>query len=212
MSAFGERPGMEGQVAYARRRKSGLEVPLKGRFYGEAKYLVFSPPLWHSALVIVCIVGGALATLLNLLGIDVPGGLFTTIAVLAAGMWGAFSNELMVCNLRNRTYARYEGFGPGKRTIRGNLAELDAVVLTSEQYGAGIGIAANVIYRLVIFWKGMRHPPLIAERESRSIPFGAPLNYAAGRMLHEGMRYAQALQVPYYDNSHMAGHSPVPII
>ena len=211
MSAFGERPGHEAQVAYARRRKSGLEVPLKGRFYGEAKYLVFSPPLWHEVLVGLCIGGGAIATLMNLMGRDVPGGLFTTVGVLFGGLWGAFSNERMICNLRTRTYVRYEGFGPGRRVLKGNLAELDVVVLTSEQYGTSL-ISAHVFYRLVIYWKGMRHPPLVAEKEGRYVPFGAPLNYAAGRMLHQGMRYAQALQVPYYDNSNMSGRSPVPLV
>ena len=214
MGAFGEygRVG-ENQPAYVRRRKSGLEVPLVGRFYGENKLLVFAPPLWHDALVGACILGGAIYTLLQLTNrMEVPGGMFTTVAILLAGIWGAVSNERMVCELRNRTYTRFEGMGPGKQTIRGNLNELDALVLTAEQYAHGTGFAAPIIYRLVLHWKGQRHPSLVVEREQRSLPFGSPLNAGAGRMLAKGGRIAQALQIPYYDNSHMSGKSPVPIV
>jgi hypothetical protein len=209
MSAFGERPGMENQVAYARRRKSGLETPLAGRFYRE-RLLVFSPPLWYDILVGLCVIaGGLLAVYYYILGSPLW---LVMLAVMFAGIWGAISNERMVCDLRSRTYARFEGIGIGKRIIRGNLTDLDALVLTSEQYGTGIGLGATVIYRLVIYWKGMRHPPLVAERQSRSIPYGAPLNQAAGAILQRGTRFSQALQVKYFDNSHMAGKSPVPTL
>ncbi|HEY3781792.1 MAG TPA: hypothetical protein VGL56_11965 [Fimbriimonadaceae bacterium] len=215
MGAFGEfNRGNENQVAYVRRRKSGLEVPLVGRFYGENKRLVFAPPLWHDALVGVCLVGGIIYTLLSAMGtLEVPGGLFTTVAVLAAGIWGALSNERMICDLRTKTYVRFEGMGPGKQVIRGSISEIDAVVLTAEQYSLSTGFSGGtVIYRLILHWKGQRHPPLIIERESRNLPIGAPLNQGAQRMLHKGMRYAQALGLPYYDNSNMIGKSPVPIV
>jgi hypothetical protein len=215
MGAFGEyNRGNENQVAYVRRRKSGLEIPLVGRFYGENKLLAFAPPLWHDALVGVCLVGGVIYTLLSAMGtLEVPGGLFTTVAVLGAGIWGALSNERMVCDLRSKTYMRFEGMGPGKQVIRGSLTELDALVLTAEQYAHSSGFSgAPVIYRLVLYWKGMRHPPLIVEREGRTLPMGAPLNQGAQRMLHKGIRYGQALAIPYYDNSHMSGKSPVPIV
>ena len=210
MSAFGERPGMENQVAYARRRKAGLETPLAGRFYGENKLLVFAPPLLYDLLVGMCVFGGALvAVYYYLLGNELW---IFLLMVMFAGIWGAVSNERMICDLRSRTYARFEGVGIGKRIIRGSLGDLDALVLTSEQYGTGIGLGATVIYRLVIYWKGMRHPPLVAERQSRSIPFGAPLNQAAGQILQRGTRFSQALQVRYFDNSHLAGKSPIPTL
>lgn len=226
MSAFGERGGFENQVAYAKRRKSGLEVPLVGRMYGENKYLVFAPALWHDILVALCVLFGLYASLrggylgsfhVHVYGDffwdgAVPGGLFTSGAVLLAGLWGAFSNEHMIIDLRSRTYRRMEGIGPGKRVFKGNLNELDALVLTSEQYAHGVGIAAVVFYRLVLYWKGQRHPPLVVEKERQSVSFGSPLNAAAQPMLQRGYRYAQAMGIPYYDNSHLSGRSPVPIV
>jgi len=215
VSAFGERGGIEPQVAYAKRRKSGLEVPLVGRMYRE-KLLVFAPPLWHDILVGLCILMGAYGTVLQIRGADsaaqIPGGYFTTVGVLLAGLWGALSNERMVCDLRAKTYVRIEGMGPGKRACRGKLGELEAMVLTAEQYAHGTGIQAMVYYRLILYWRGQRHPPLVAEKERHFVSFGSPLNTAVQPMLYRGLRYAQALGVPYYDNSHLSGKSPVPIV
>lgn len=210
MSAFGERPGQESQIAYVRRRKSGLETPLRGRFIRE-RYLYFSPPLWYDVLVGSCILGGAFYVLLNLRG---GAGFWAAVsaAVMFAGIWGLASNERMICDFRHRTYVRFEGGGLLKRVLRGSLSELDALVLTSEQPVVGGLIHPRVIYRLVLYWKGMRHPPLIAEREDRTIGYGAPLNSAAQRILQRGGAYAKALAVPYYDNSHLHGRSPLPAI
>lgn len=215
MSAFGgrgplEQGGMENQVAYAKRRKSGLEVPLRGQIYGENKLLVFAPALWHDMLMFACILVGVIAAITG--GGMLPGGLFTAFALLTAGFWAALSNERMICDLRARTYRRYEGWGPGKRSIRGSLNELEALVLTSEQYAHGTGASAMVFYRLVLYWKGQRHPPLVVEKERHFVSFGSPLNTAVQPMLYRGMRYAKALGVPYYDNSHLASKSPVPVL
>jgi hypothetical protein len=216
---------MEPQVAYAKRRKSGLEVPLTGRIWGENKFLIFAPPLWHDILVGICIIFGAFTSLrggqlfsfkipfVNGPPFDgvIPGGLLTTMLIFFAGLWAALSNERMIIDLRNKTYRRLEGKGPLKRSIRGNLSELEALVLTAEQY-AGAGISAIVFYRLILYWKGQRQPALVAEKERHFISFGSPLNVSVQPMLHRGLRYAKAMGVPYYDNSHLAGKSPVPIL
>jgi hypothetical protein len=209
VGAFGENRGVEGQVAYATRKKSGLETPLRGRFYGENKLLMFAPPLWYDMLVGLCIIGGAIAAIHYLRNQGESYEIFTPLAVMVAGVWGAASSERMIIDLRSRSYARFEGQALRKHVTRGMLAELDAMVLTSEQYPHGTGLAAHVVYRLIIYWKGMRQPLLVAEREDRNIPFGAPLNHGAASILQRGARYAAAIGVPYYDNSHMAGKAPV---
>jgi hypothetical protein len=207
MSAFGERGGFENpQMGFGRRRKSGLEVPLRGRIYGENKLLVFAPPLWHDLLVIACILGGAADLLMA--GTLIPGGLLVGFLLLMAGLWAGLSNERMVCDLRNRTFRRFEGMGPGKRSFRGSLNELEAMVLTFEPYGIGAGR-----YRLVLYWRGQRQPPLVAEMEQHpAFQNATQTNPAVQPMLYRGLKYAQALGIPYYDNSYMVGRSPVPIL
>lgn len=202
----------ERQVAYAQRRKTGLETPLVGRFYGENKLLVFAPPLWYDTLVGLCVLGGGFSLLWLLLKGGEDYQIWTAVAVTLAGVWAVASNERMICDLRKKTYIRFEGGKIGQHVVSGSFSDLEALVLTAEQYPHGTGLGAVVFYRLVLHWKGRRHPPLGVEKERRTIPFGAPLNYAAQGILSRGAAYANALGVPYYDNSHMHGHSPVPVL
>lgn len=212
MGAFGEGPrrGAEtgGGTYILPRRKGGLETPLVGRFSKENTRLVFAPPLWYDALVLICILAGIVLSLKNFMEGDHLWS-FIFLLVLLAGIWGALSNERMVCDLRARTYARLEGQNFfQKRVTRGSMDELDAVVLMAEN----APLQGQVIYRLVIYWKGMRQPLLVVERDPQRAPPGMPINYKAGRLLQRGSVYAQYMRLPFYDNSHLRGRSPVPVI
>lgn len=123
------------------RTKGGLETPLIGRFYGEMKRLNFAPPRWYDVLVLMCVAFGLYCGL-ALIGFAWIGPLTLEeygmpIAILAvgvtlAGVWAAFSNERLFCDLRQRTYTRLEGQGIGKRLTRGSMNELYGLVLMSE--------------------------------------------------------------------------------
>jgi hypothetical protein len=202
-----------GRLPY--RKKSGLEAPLSGRFYGENKRLVFAPPLWYDLLVLGCIVGGILFSLFALAngGLQIGNapmlGFAVGLMVSVAGTWAALSNERMSCDLRSRYYARLEGQGLSKRVTRGSLDQLDAVVLMTEQWAVPVGVARPVVYRLVVHWKGGAQPLLIVESERHMLAAHEQLNHKAGRLLLNGSRYAKALGVTFYDNSYY--HSPGPL-
>jgi len=210
MSAFGEQGSSERQGSFTRRSKAGLETPLQGRFYGEAKRLVFAPPLWYDALVVLCIGGGAFAFVTQMMAEGMGIWALTGLLVSLAGIWGGISNERMICDLRSRRYARLEGQGFKMHVARGSLDDLEALVLAAEQYPHGLGIGVPVIYRLVLHWKGQREPLLVIEREMRNLPYSVPVSQGAQKILQRGMRYAQALKVKYYDNSSVLTGSPVP--
>jgi hypothetical protein len=197
------------------RKRAGLETPLSGRFYGENKRLVFAPPLWYDLLVAVCIFGGlgfAAYALMNG-GLQIGNapllGFFLGVMVTVAGVWAAFSNERMACDLRRRTYARLEGQGLGKRLTRGSLDELDAVVLLTEEWAVPLGGSRPVIYRLVLHWRGAMQPLVVVGVERHMLRQNEPLNSRAGLMLNKGSRYAHALGVTFYDNSYYPSPCPV---
>ena len=204
--------------AWSWRRKGGLETPLHGRFGKENRRLSFAPPLWYDILVVACLVGGPTFAAWGFVRGSLPFlgdpgiGLFVGIAVGFAGLWGAFSSERMVCNLTYRTYVRFEGQSLIKRIVRGSLDELQALVLVAEEFPLPTLGGRTVIYRLVLHWKGSKEPLLIAEREMHAIPYGARLNYLAGPILQRGMAYAQALGVPFYDNSYFHSPCPLPVV
>jgi hypothetical protein len=213
-----ERPGLERGTGslWRFRRKGGLETPLGGRFIGEAKWLMFAPPAWYDALVVGCIVAGPTMALFGprfgWFAVSVqPNAFIVGVCVCVAGLWGALSSERMTCDLRNRTYYRREGQGFGKRATRGGLNELDAVVLSTEEYPLAL-LGKTVIYRLVIHWKGSKEPLLVVEQETHTLGPGSPLNKAAGGIAQRGARYAQAMGVPFYDNSYFHSSAPVPVL
>ncbi|MCX7801106.1 MAG: hypothetical protein N2109_12300 [Fimbriimonadales bacterium] len=193
-------------------RKAGLETPLSVRFLGE-RAVAFAPSWGYDALIVACLlsplVGGFRWWVGSPLGFMHPGIFFgATVAAALAGVWALFSMDRMVCDLRRRTYLRFEGSAAWKRVRRGSLDELDALVLTCEQLPSVAGGHA-VVYRLVLHWKGGRLPPLVGERRLCHLPAGAPLNYSAAPWVDKGLRVAAALRVPFYDNSYF--HSPCPI-
>lgn len=200
------------------RRKGGLETPLHGRFTREGKRLVFAPSPAYDALVLLCLVGGPLYGLITALGwaVLLPNALFgpawVGIAVGLAGLWAAFSNERMTVNLTNRTTRRLEGQGWMKRLVMGSLDDLDAVVLMSEVLPMGGLGGTRVTYRLVLFWKGHRQPLLIVESETATVPPGAPVNTGAGRLHQLGLSYAGAMGVRFFDNAHLPGRCPLPVV
>lgn len=190
------------------RRKFGLETPLVGRFAKEKRRLVFAPPSWYDGLVVACVAGGFLMTALSVVqGNDF--GAFVFILVLFSGIWGAISNERMLCNLTDRTYLRVEGFGLKKRVVRGSIGELDAVVLVAEEIHLPTG--RHVIYRLALHWKGATHPVLVIGREDQGLELGAPINQLARNLQGLGLAYAQALGVKFFDNSYYSSPAPIPV-
>lgn len=201
----------EGARLHPPQRKIGLETPLVGRFWGENKRLVFSPPNWYQGLVIGCFIVSLYVLFGRSVGwFRVPWFLSANWlgwAVLGAGVWALMSMEYAVFDLKSKTYFRREGGGIFKRTRRGSTTEIDAVVVYCSQYLHGMA-GQNVVYRTVIHWKNARVPLLLTERQMSALPPGAPLNYAAGPILVRAQRYAEAMSVKYFDNTYF--HSPTP--
>ena len=135
------------------------------------------------------------------------------IGVTLSGLWAALSNERMSCDLRNRTYTRFEGQSLAKRVSRGSLSELYGLVLMSQDTMLpGLGGGRTVVYRVVLYWKGSKEPLLVVDRESVTIPINAPLNAGSAAIGQRGYRYAQGLGVPYYDYSNVNSPGPLPVV
>lgn len=201
------------------RSKTGLETPLQGRFMRENTRLIIAPPRWYDVLVVSCVGFGAFLFLGDLglahLGIfEQTEHVFTFIglSVIGAGVWAAFSNERMTIDVRGRTYARLEGQFVGKRLTRGSLNELQGVVLMSQELTFGIIGARQVIYRLVVYWKGSKEPPLVIARDERSLPVGVPINAAAGQIAQWGQVVSKSMGVPFYDYSYQNSAGPLAAI
>lgn len=180
-----------------------------GRFWGEDKRLVFAPPAWYQSLVLGCLVGGGALGLASMLGWYwmplVHMGMWLGPAVFLSGVWAALSMEYAVFDLKAKTYVRREGRGFAKRTRRGSLVELDAVVVTCESYP----IVGNlVIYRTLVHWKNAAVPLLVTEREQATLAPGLPLNAASAAIVHRAQRFATSLGCRFFDNSYF--HSPAP--
>lgn len=207
-----EQRGSEGRRSFVPRFKFGLETPLVGRYVGEDKKLVFAPPLWYDRLMLACVVGGfawALAAFFNfgLPLLEALGSLWWVgVAVMFAGVWAYLSNERLVCDLRARTFVRWEGTGLFVRVSRGRLEDLDAMVLTASQFLEPFGY--GVRYRMVLHWKGSRWPLLVVGQWSYALQPGQPLNAAAGSLVSLGARHAKSLGVAFYDNSYFDSPAP----
>ena len=206
-----QRQHENGLPSFRRRRKGGLETPLEGRMARENRRLIFAPPLWYDILVGISFFGGLLTLGYSFLESDSFLSFLGT-AVALSGAWAAISNERMVCNLTDRTYRRVEGKGLRRRIVQGRLDELDAVVLTAEVSPFLLPAAQAVIYRLLVHWKGARHPLLVVGRESHTLAGNSPINAAASRMASIGLAYANHLGVKFFDNSYFHGANPVPIL
>lgn len=207
---YEKRSNPEGMQKLRPLKKIGLETPLVGKFWGENKRLVFTPPHWYQLLVLACFTAGMLFGLTVFFSWSwMPlreVGVWLCPSLLLAGTWALLSMEYAVFDLRSRTYFRREGGGLLKRSRRGSLVDLDAVVLNCEHFS--LGVRGVVIYRIVLHWKNSVVPLLVTERQQSAVPTGASLNFSAGSIAHRAQRYAGALGVPFYDNSHF--HSPAP--
>ncbi|MBS1709496.1 MAG: hypothetical protein JSS65_12350 [Armatimonadetes bacterium] len=202
--------GYEGHTAGSfARRLFGLETPLKGRFWGENKRLIFAPPLWYDWLVFGCVIGGFGAFLLGFFGLG--DGYWGNVGVFVgfAGLWGALSSERMTIDLRQRTYWRRQGQGPFKKLTRGSLDSIDAVVAQAHEQPSVSLTGRVVIYRIVLFWKGGREPLFIAERNESMLPFGAPIQTASQMTVAKGARYAQEMRLPFFDNTYFHSSDPL---
>ena len=129
--------------------------------------------------------------------------------VILAGTAAALSLTGISFNLGERHYRRRQGPGTFVKTIHGKFDELDALVLIAEPNSRML--AGGVTYHLVLHWKGQTQPIMVLQSDSRQLPPGQPLNIGAQQLLGQGLRYAQALGIPFFDNSHFASKCPVPI-
>ena len=201
-----------------------LETPLFGRFQGENKRLVFSAPLLYHGLVRGCIGTGIAMVLYGLFakatGFDGPiyadWWVGIGILVTAAGIAAAFSLTSITFDLRERIYKRRQGPGLFPRQTIGPLTHLDAIVIISEPNSRLT--PGGVTYHLVLHWKARPdtggspgEPLMVLQTDTRQIIAGQPLNIGAQQLIQVGAQYAQAIGVPFYDNSHFASKCPVPI-
>ena len=207
---YERRSHLEGAHNFRPLKKFGLETTMLGPFWGEDKRLFFAPPQWYQLLVFGCLTGGMLFGLAMFFSWQwMPFraiGVWLCPSLFLAGLWALLSMEYIAFDLRARTYFRREGGGLLKKTRRGSLVDLDAVVLYCQNYPLGSG--RIVIYRIVIHWKNSVVPLLVTEREQATIQSGEPLNQGAGGIAQRAQRYAASLGVPFYDNSHF--HSVAP--
>jgi hypothetical protein len=194
-----------------------IETPLFGRFMGENKRLVFSAPMPYHYLVRGSIGGGGGMILIGLLtavtqidaGPPPPWWCFFGLLVLLAGVAAAFSLVSISFDLGERFYRRRQGPGLFSNLRVGSVNELDALVLVSEPNPSYL--AGGVTYHLVLHWKGEAQPIMVVQQDTRMLPPGQPLNIGAHQLLTEGLKYAQAIGIPFFDNSHLAAKCPVPI-
>jgi hypothetical protein len=129
--------------------------------------------------------------------------------LIGAAILAAFSLQTIVFDLRERTYRRRQGPGLLPRFSRGRLDDLDALVVVAETGSAGL--APSVTFHMVLHWKGAREPIMVVQRETRPFSNGQPINAQAGPFLQLGIRYAQALNVKFFDNSYYPSPCPIPL-
>lgn len=177
--------------------------------------LVFSAPTAYHALVRACVIGGGLSTLYGVLGFfgitEPPVGTFwwacTSLAVCLAGVFAAYSLVMIRFDAKSGLYRRREGGGAFGTTTAGALSDLDALVLIAEPNSRMVN--GGVTYHLVLHWKGAKEPPMVVQQDTRALPPGQPLNTWAQPLRERGVKYAQTLKVPFYDNAHFASPCPV---
>lgn len=184
----------------------------------ERRILTFAPPRWYDLLVLGCFGSALLCWTEGLLpdfwrrwlpSLTAQTSAYWILlgsALAFAGLWALQSNERLVCDLRRGTYQRFEGW----RRTRGTLAELDCLVMLAEIHPV-LG-TSQAIFRLVLFWKGMRHPLLVVETHPRPIAPGLPLQTYAQDVGSRGVGYAQLLGVRFVDGASAPTPAPVPVL
>lgn len=191
-----------------------LETPLYGRFLGEGRRLVFAAPLPYHAFVRGTAIVGGLMFVAPILPVDLP--LYPMwwhmigFMVMGAAALAALSLQSVVFDLKERIYRRRQGPGLVLRGTSGRLDMLDAVVVIAEPHHASI--PPSVTFHVMLHWKGGVEPPMVLQRETRSLSTGQPLNAHAGTILQRAASYAQALGVQFFDNSYFASPNPVPLL
>ena len=188
-----------------------LETPLYGRFVGERR-LSFLAPLPYLLLVRACYIGGALCILNGLFFLYqafIPAWWqMLGVMLVGAGVLASLSLHSVIFDLREKSYRRRQGPGTFPKLTRGSTNDLDAIVLVAEPRSFP---SAAVTYHLVLHWKGQREPLMILQQDTRAMGPGIPLNAASGQIAAVGHRYAKALGLPFYDNSHIPAPCPRPI-
>lgn len=194
-----------------------LETPLFGRFQGENRRLVFSAPTLYHALVRGCLITGSCMFVYGVLtpAVGVEGPVFPAwwvgigALVVLAGIAAVLSLTSITFDLKERFYKRRQGPGLFPQVTVGPVTSLDALVLISEPNSRLM--AGGVSYHLVLHWKvrpdagnSPAEPFMVLQTDTRQIVPGQPLNIGAQPLLQAGIRYAQAIGVPFYDNSHFA--------
>ena len=182
-----------------------LETPTRGRFYKEERFLVFEPEPAYVSLVYACIGGGGVAGVYGFLTQD-PWLFFVGFAVMLSGIWANLSLVRIRFDLKSRTYRRRQGPGLIPRLWQGSIDELDAWVVVAEQSMIAPG---SFRYHLVLHWKQHRAPLVVLESEVR-VSLGGP--QMGGQLLvAKATKYARAMSLPVYDNTHMIGSCPVTV-
>ena len=193
-----------------------LETPLYGRFGKEKRRLVFGPTKIYDTFVNATAIGGGVLFLCSFrggleefwMGLDSTwcfciGGL-----VLGAAAWAYLSLVRISFDLKNGTYWRRQGPGFLPKMMTGKVADLDAMVLIAEPNAALT--AGGVTYHLVLHWKPhLRIPLMVVQNDTRSMRPGEPLQLGGAPLMQLGVQYAQALGIPFYDNSHFPSKCPV---
>lgn len=188
-----------------------IETPIVARILGEGRRLVVGPPaIYHRFVQAVGITGGAMA-LAGLLQLPLPlwpGWWFVTgTAVGLAAVAAAYALQLVVFELKEKVYRRRQGPGLWLRRSAGKLSDLDAVVVIAEPTTRGV--MPHVTYHVVLHWKpGSSEPVLVMHQDTRLLLPGAPLNQHAAPILALGARYAQALEVKFFDNTYFPSKNP----
>lgn len=180
-----------------RSRRTGLEVPIHGRLIRET-ILFFGPPIWHDALVALCLGVGLALCLAALLG-HVLLHFWLGPAVLLAGLWGLLSTERLAINVRTGSY--HLQLHPKWKVIKGQIAEWEALNVVAERRdlpGLGSGASASVVYHLTLHWKGERRAPMVLDRHSASVPFGYPLDQPAQPLIARASAYGRMMGLPVY--------------
>lgn len=134
---------------------------------------------------------------------------FTGAMLVSAAVLAAMSLQSISFDLKEKYYRRRQGPGFFPRLSQGPISNLDALVLISEPNARMV--SGSVTYHLVLHWKGKAQPPMVVQQDTRVLGGGQPLNYAVAPILDAGSRYARALGISFYDNSHFPSTCPVSV-
>jgi len=197
-----------------------LETPLFGRFQGEGRRLVFAAPVVYHGLIRGTVGAGCLMILIGLtgdnFGFSATWWLLVGTLLVLAGVAAAYSLVSISFDLKEKIYRRRQGPGLFPKQTVGSLSHLDAIVLIAEPNSRLM--PGGITYHLVLHWKvrpetqGQPGEPLmVLQSDSRQLVPGQPLNISAQQLLQLGLKYSQAIGVPFYDNSHFASKCPIPI-